>query len=224
MKTFLFIGANSDMAIEARKLLEIQGDKVISISRSENTYFPDFIEGNPVLNELPEIESTFDGLVYFPGSITLKPFRSLKSTHFQAEFEINVLGAINSLQKYSSRMNEGASVVLFSTVAVQVGMPFHTAVSMAKGAVEGLTRALAAEFAPKIRVNCIAPSLTHTKMAEKFLSTPEKIDAVAQRHPLKKVGSVAVLAKSIVYLLSDSSAWMTGQILHLDGGMSSVKA
>jgi NAD(P)-dependent dehydrogenase (short-subunit alcohol dehydrogenase family) len=94
---------------------------------------------------------------------------------------------------------------------------------MAKGAVEGLTRALAAEFAPKIRVNCIAPSLTHTKMAEKFLSTPEKIDAVAQRHPLKKVGSVAVLAKSIVYLLSDSSAWMTGQILHLDGGMSSVK-
>jgi NAD(P)-dependent dehydrogenase (short-subunit alcohol dehydrogenase family) len=102
-------------------------------------------------------------------------------------------------------------------------MPFHSAVSVAKGAIEGLTRALAAEFAPKIRVNCIAPSLTNTKMAQKFLSTPEKEEAAAQRHPLKKVGKKEDLASAVTFLLSETSEWMTGQILHIDGGMSTLK-
>ncbi len=223
MKTFLFIGANSDVAIETKKQLEVQGNSVVGVSRQPIETFPDVLIGNPVINELPEIDGNINGLVYFPGSITLKPFRSLKQADFQNEIEINVLGAINAIQKYSPKLTEGASIVLFSTVAVQVGMPFHTAVSVAKGAVEGLTRALAAEFAPKIRVNCIAPSLTNTKMAEKFLSTSEKVEAAGQRHPLKKVGQPEDLANAVIFLLNDSSRWMTGQIIHIDGGMSTLK-
>jgi NAD(P)-dependent dehydrogenase (short-subunit alcohol dehydrogenase family) len=223
MKTFLFIGSNSDIALVTKKQLEEQGHKVIAISRSISENNLNSYSGNAVSNDLPDIDGDIDGLVYFPGSITLKPFRSLKQADFQNELEINVLGAINSIQKYSSKLKEGSSIVLFSTVAVQVGMPFHSAVSVAKGAVEGLTRALAAEFAPKIRVNCIAPSLTQTKMAEKFLSTPEKEEAAGQRHPLKKVGKKEDLANAAAFLLNDTSAWMTGQILHVDGGMSTLK-
>jgi len=223
MKTFLFIGANSDIALTAKKNVENTGNRVICISRKAENDLLDTLTGNPVTNELPEIDENIDGLVYFPGSITLKPFRSLKQADFQNEIEINVLGAINAIQKYSPKLTEGASIVLFSTVAVQVGMPFHSAVSVAKGAIEGLTRALAAEFAPKIRVNCIAPSLTNTKMAEKFLSTPEKEEAAGQRHPLKKVGQPEDLANAVSFLLNDTSKWMTGQILHVDGGMSTLK-
>jgi 3-oxoacyl-[acyl-carrier protein] reductase len=223
MKTFLFIGSNSDIAKEALQLLESNGNKVIGISRNHIDEVENNLIGNPVLNDLQEIDVEIDGLVYFPGSITLKPFRSIKQADFQSELEINVLGAINSIQKYSSKLTEGSSIVLFSTVAVQVGMPFHSAVAVAKGAVEGLTRALAAEFAPKIRVNCIAPSLTKTKMAEKFLSTPEKEESAGQRHPLKKVGQPEDLANAVIFLLNDTSKWMTGQILHIDGGMSSLR-
>jgi 3-oxoacyl-[acyl-carrier protein] reductase len=223
MKTYLFLGASSDIALTAKKILENIGNRVICISRQAENDLLDILTGNPVTNELPEIDGTIDGLVYFPGSITLKPFRSIKHADFQSELEINVLGAINSIQKYSSKLTEGSSIVLFSTVAVQVGMPFHSAVAVAKGAVEGLTRALAAEFAPKIRVNCIAPSLTKTKMAEKFLSTPEKEESAGQRHPLKKVGQPEDLANAVIFLLDDTSKWMTGQILHVDGGMSTLK-
>lgn len=223
MKTYLFLGASSDIALTAKKMLENTGNRVICISRKVENDLLDMLTGNPVTNELPEIDGTIDGLVYFPGSITLKPFRSIKQADFQSELEINVLGAINSIQKYSSKLTEGSSIVLFSTVAVQVGMPFHSAVAVAKGAIEGLTRALAAEFAPRIRVNCIAPSLTKTKMAEKFLSTPEKEETAGQRHPLKKVGQPEDLANAVSFLLNDTSKWMTGQILHVDGGMSTLK-
>lgn len=223
MKTYLFLGASSDIALTAKNKLENSGNRVICISRQVENDLLDMLTGNPVTNELPEIDGTIDGLVYFPGSITLKPFKSIKQADFQSELEINVLGAINSIQKYSSKLTEGSSIVLFSTVAVQVGMPFHSAVAVAKGAVEGLTRALAAEFAPKIRVNCIAPSLTKTKMAEKFLSTPEKEETAGQRHPLKKVGQPEDLANAVIFLLDDTSKWMTGQILHVDGGMSTLK-
>ena len=223
MKTFLFIGANADLAIEARKLIENKGDKVIAISRNSNDFYPDFLIGNAVTNELPEITEALDGLVYFPGTINLKPFRSLKSTDFQQDFEINVLGAIHAIQFYAKQLKEGSSIVLFSTVAVQTGMPFHSTVSVAKGAVEGLTRALAAEFAPKIRVNCIAPSLTQTKLAGRLLNSEEKIEAMANKHPLKKIGSPKDLANALEFLLSDNSSWITGQILAVDGGMSRLK-
>jgi NAD(P)-dependent dehydrogenase (short-subunit alcohol dehydrogenase family) len=223
MKKYLFVGANSDVAKATLKKIENQGNKVICLTRNYSNELPAALIGNPVLNELPEIEDNLDGLVYFPGSITLKPFRSLKQSDFQNELEINVLGAINSIQKYQAKLNQGSSIILFSTVAVQVGMPFHSAVSVSKGAIEGLARALAAEFAPKIRVNCIAPSLTQTKMAEKFLSTPEKEEFAGQRHPLKKVGKKEDLANAVVFLLDETSDWITGQVLHVDGGMSSLR-
>jgi 3-oxoacyl-[acyl-carrier protein] reductase len=223
MKTFLFIGGNSDIALKTKKKIELSGNQIICISRQLSTNLPNAYIGNPVTNELPELSESIDGIVYFPGSILLKPFRSLKQEDFLNELEINVLGAINAIQKYNNKIKEGGSIVLFSTVAVQTGMPFHSAVSVAKGAVEGLTRALAAEFAPKIRVNCIAPSLTNTKMAGKFLSTPEKVEATSQRHPLKKLGKPEDIANTIEFLLNDSSSWMTGQILHIDGGMSTLK-
>ena len=227
MKTILLIGASSAVAKEVAKQLKTEGHKVISISRCEpDAPFDFFHQYDISTNEpMPVIEGCIDGLVYFPGTINLKPFQSLKEVNFQNDFQINVLGAIKSIQSYSKNLalSDSASIILFSTVAVQIGMPFHASVAASKGAIEGLTRSLAAEFAPKIRVNCIAPSLTNTPMANRLLSSPEKIEASALRHPLKKVGDPKDLANMTTFLLSDASKWMTGQILHLDGGMSSIK-
>ncbi|MEP6597760.1 MAG: SDR family oxidoreductase, partial [Ginsengibacter sp.] len=116
-----------------------------------------------------------------------------------------------------------ASIVLFSTVAVQTGLPFHAQVAASKGALEGLTKALAAEFAPKIRVNCIAPSLTDTPLASSLLNTGQKAEANAQRHPLKRIGTTADIANLAEFILSDKASWITGQIIHVDGGISTLK-
>ena len=115
------------------------------------------------------------------------------------------------------------SIVLFSTVAVQTGLPFHTSIAAAKGAVEGFTRALAAEMAPKVRVNCIAPSLTDTPLASKLTANEKSKDASAQRHPLKRIGTAEDIANAADFLINDTSSWMTGQVLHVDGGMGSVQ-
>ena len=117
-----------------------------------------------------------------------------------------------------------ASIVLFSTVAVQSGLPFHTQVAASKGALEGLTKALAAELAPTIRVNCIAPSLTDTPLAASLLNTEQKKEAIALRHPLKRIGTAGDIANMASFLLSPKASWITGQILHVDGGMSSLKS
>ena len=142
-----------------------------------------------------------------------------------ADFNLQVLGAIRCIQAVLPRLknSENASIVLFSTVAVQLGLGFHSQVAVSKGAIEGLTRSLAAEFAPTIRFNAIAPSLTNTPLAEKLLSSPEKIEANGQRHPLKRIGEAEDIAEAACFLLTDKSSWMTGQILHVDGGMSSLK-
>ena len=227
MKTILLIGASSAVAKEVAKQLKTEVHTLISISRAEPDAPFDFFHKYDIsTNEpMPVIEGCIDGLVYFPGTINLKPFQSLKSTSFLEDFQINVLGAIKSIQSYSKNLalSDSASIIRYSTVAVQTGMPFHASVAASKGAIEGLTRSLAAEFAPKIRVNCIAPSLTNTPMVSRLLSSPEKIEANALRHPLKKVGDPKDLANMTTFLLSDASKWMTGQILHLDGGMSSIK-
>lgn len=118
--------------------------------------------------------------------------------------------------------SEQASVILFSSVAVTTGMPFHTSVSAAKGAIEGFAKALAAEYAPKLRVNVIAPSLTDTPLAEKFLSNDVKKEKAAERHPLKKFGTANEIAEMAAFLLSDKSGWITGQVFHVDGGMSTL--
>ena len=171
------------------------------------------------------LPDSLDGFIYLPGTINLRPFKGLKPSTFIDDFNINILGCVKILQAVLPKLqsSESASVVFFSTVAVKLGMPFHSSVSASKGAIEGLTRSLAAEFAPKIRVNAIAPSILNTPMSEKFLNSETKIENARNRHPLKEIGSAKDIAEIVKFLLIDESKWMTGQIIPFDGGMSSVK-
>ena len=161
-------------------------------------------------------------MVYCPGSITLKPFHRLSPDDFLADYQKNVLGAVRVLQFYfrTLKKNQG-SVVLFGTVASQQGMPFHASIAAAKGGLESLSRSLAAEWAPHIRVNTVNPSLTDTSLAEMLLSTDQKRENAANRHPLKKIGSPADIAQAAVFCLENE--WVTGQTIGVDGGMSTVR-
>jgi NAD(P)-dependent dehydrogenase (short-subunit alcohol dehydrogenase family) len=172
---------------------------------------------------IPEI---INGLVYCPGSIQLRPFNRLAPEAFLADFEVNVLGAVRAIQACLpglKRADTTSSIVLFSTVAVRTGMPFHASIASAKGAIEGLTRSLAAELAPKIRVNAVAPSLTDTPLAQALLSDDNKRAAAAQRHPLKRFGTPQDVAAAAVFLLDDASSWITGQVLAVDGGLGALR-
>ena len=180
------------------------------------------LDENPDFSFLPDV---IDGLVYCPGAVNLKPFARIKPEDFVADYQLQLIGAVKVIQACLPKLKNSpqASIILFSTVAVQTGFNFHSLVASSKGAVEGLTKALAAEFAPKIRVNCIAPSITDTPLAATLLNTAEKKEANAQRHPLKKIGNPEDLANLAAFLLSEKSSWITGQVLHADGGMSSLK-
>ena len=175
-------------------------------------------------DEVPLIED-IDSIVYCPGSINLKPVTSLKAADFRADFELNVIGAVNVIQKYARKLKkrENASVVLFSTVAVKQGMPFHASVASAKGAIEGLTKSLAAEFAGTVRFNCVAPTMTKTSLAAGILKNEEAEQRIAQRHPSKQINTAEDVAALVAFLLSSSSKNITGQILGIDGGMSTLK-
>jgi 3-oxoacyl-[acyl-carrier protein] reductase len=180
------------------------------------------VEQTPDLSGLPAV---LDGVVYCPGSINLKPFARLSAEDFLHDFHINVLGAVRTLQAVAPllKKSDHASVVLFSSVAATLGMPIHASVASSKAAIEGLVKSVAAEWAPAIRVNGIAPSLTNTSLAEKLLNSADKMDAAAKRHPLQKVGDPTEIAAMAVFLLSHHASWITGQILHVDGGMSALK-
>lgn len=177
-------------------------------------------------DELDEVPDELHGLVYLPGTITLKPFQGLKAENFLHDYEINVLGAIKVIEKCIKKLKGagGSSIVLFSTVAAQLGLNYHTSVAAAKGALEGFGRSLAAEFASKqVRVNLIAPSLTDTPLAKNLLSSEDKKEASDQRHPIGRYGQPGDIANMAFYLLSDQSSWITGQVLHVDGGLSTLK-
>jgi len=173
------------------------------------------------LDALPDV---IDGFVYCPGSINLKPFKMLSTDTFRHDMELNFLSMVKTVHAVMDRLNtsQQASVVFFSTVAVKVGMPFHTSVAAAKGAIEGFAKALAAEYAPKMRVNVIAPSLTDTPLAKRLLSNDRKKELMNSRHPLKRVGTQEDIASVAAFLLSDQSSWITGQVLGVDGGMSTL--
>ena len=230
MKTCLVIGGTSGIGLETTKLLS-KNNRVIVISREKKNidgmpnvdFYPADITRS--VDHLPDIEGDLSGIVYCPGTINLKPLKSLKIEDFQNDFEVNVLGAVKVINKYLSNLEtiDNASIVLFSTVAVQTGMQYHASIASAKGAVEGLTRSLAAEFAPSIRVNCIAPSITNTPLAEKLLNNDAKLKASEDRHPLKRIGNAKEIAELVSFLLSENSSFITGQIIKADGGISSIK-
>jgi len=231
MSTYLIIGASSGIGKKLSEQLIASGNSVyatyfkntpVSSSGLSHYHYINVLDDNNTLDFLPE---SLDGLVYCPGSINLRSFERIKPADFIADFNLQVAGAIKLIQLALPRLkiSENASIVLFSTVAVQTGFPFHAQVSASKGAIEGLTKALAAEFAPKIRVNCIAPSLTDTPLAASLLNTDQKREASALRHPLKKTGTTQNIADMAEFLLSEKSSWISGQIFHVDGGMSSLK-
>lgn len=201
-------------------LEELSGHECYVISRSESTLSNHFVV-DALTGDLPEIDG-LTGLVYCPGSINLKPFHRLTQDDFIDDYQKNVLGAVRVLQFYfrTLKKNQG-SVVLFGTVASQQGMPFHASIAAAKGGLESLARSLAAEWAPSIRVNIVNPSLTDTPLAEALLSTEQKRENAAQRHPLKKIGTPQDIAKAAVFCLDND--WVTGQTIGVDGGLSSVR-
>lgn len=228
MKNILLIGGSYGIGLAIAKELQYE-NKVYVASRTNDeisemhvTHLP-FDASTDTLDtsNLPEV---IDGLVYCPGSINLRPFRGLKPEAFEQDLQINFISLVKVIQTILPNLTASnqSSIVLFSSVAASMGMPFHTSVAAAKGAIEGFAKALAAEYAPKIRVNVIAPSLTDTPLAEKFLSNDEKKEKSAQRHPLKRVGTSDDMAQMASFLLSEKSSWISGQIFHVDGGMSTL--
>jgi NAD(P)-dependent dehydrogenase (short-subunit alcohol dehydrogenase family) len=171
------------------------------------------------------LPSDIAGFAYCPGTINLRSFRALKPDVFRSDFELNVVGAVRSIQAalLGLKSSASASILLFSTVAVGQGMPMHASVAASKGAIEGLTRTLAAELSPNIRVNCIAPALTETPLTERFFSSDEKKAALGSKYPLERTGAVDDMAAMSHFLLTEQSGWITGQVLGIDGGMSTVR-
>lgn len=227
-KTYFLIGGNSGIGAATARLLISAGNTVIAAARTAGPLAGMGVSVQPfdALDPGPlDLPAVLDGLIYFPGSITLKPFHRLTATDFLRDYQVNCLGAAHAIQAALPALKAAphASVVLFSTVAVAQGLPFHASISAAKGAVESLALSLAAELAPKIRVNVIAPSLTATPLAENLLNSDAKRESAAKRHPLHQIGDPEDVAKLAVFLLSDVSKFMTGQILRPDGGLSSVR-
>jgi NAD(P)-dependent dehydrogenase (short-subunit alcohol dehydrogenase family) len=230
MGNYLVIGASSGMGKAIAMQLVQEGHQVfgtyntnpIAAAQNFSTHFVNVLEDSIDFSFLPD---TIHGLVYCPGAISLRPFARIQANDFTQDFNLQVGGAIKTIQAALPALKNGgnASIVLFSTVAVQLGLNFHTQVAVSKGAIEGLTKALSAELAPSIRVNCIAPSLTDTPLAASLLNSEQKIEANAQRHPLKRVGTVTDISEMACFLLSEKSSWITGQIMHVDGGMSTIK-
>jgi len=228
-KNILIIGGSSGIGLALAELLSSRNSVYVASRSSEslsqlkvNHIAYDTTSDELDVSQLPD---NLHGFVYCPGSINLRPFKGLKTEAFINDFELNVIGAVNALKSVLNLLNASgnASVVFFSTVAVQTGMPFHSSVAASKGAIEGLTRSLAAEFAPKIRVNAIAPSLVDTPLASKFLNNELKLEKANERHPLGRVGNAQEIAKATAFLLGEESGWMTGNIVQLDGGIGNLK-
>jgi len=225
MKTILVVGGSKGIGKAVIDSLK-ESHKIINFSRSEaeshqnvTHYSVDVLQ-----DELPDLDSEINGLVFCPGSINLKPINRLSLDDFRNDFEINVVSAVKVIQKYiNSLKNNNGSVVLFSTVATVLGMPFHASVSASKSAVEGLTKSLAGEFATKVRFNCIAPTVTDTSLAERLLKNEKQQENMKMRHPLKKYLQAEEVASLATYLLSENASAISGQVFPIDAGIVSLK-
>ena len=232
----LILGATGSIGSSLAKKLVESGDQVHLVGREEaslsslaselNSSFTtcDVIEENfceKILNDLKD--EPIDGLAFCIGSIDLKPLKLTKKSDFMKSFNLNLVSATEVIRSLADNLKKNkGSIVLFSTVAVRQGFPNHAIVSSAKGAIEGLTLALAAEFAPNVRVNCIAPSLTNSKMSNFLLKNEKVAEGIAKMHPLKRIGEGSDTASVARFLLTKESSWITGQIVGVDGGRSSV--
>ena len=227
MKNILLIGGSYGIGAEIAQQLVNDNNVIIASRSSENIPTgASHITFDATTDDITNLNlpNTIDGLVYCPGSINLKPFSMLKADAFFNDLQINFMALVKVLKGLEPKLKaaENSSIVVFSTVAVKVGMPFHTSVAAAKGALEGFSKSLAAEWAPKIRVNVIAPSLTDTPLAKRLLGNDSKKEKMNVRHPLKRVGETTDIANMASFLLSEKASWMTGQIIGIDGGMSTL--
>ena len=220
MKNVLLVGANSTVAID---LYDKYCEKYNFIKLSRNNDIShvesfDLMDDSTYLKPLENI----DGLVYFPGTINLKPFDRLKVSDYQYDFNINFIGLVKILKFYKPFFNDGISCVFFSTVAAKTGMPFHASVSSVKSAIIGLTKSLAAEWAPRYRVNCVLPSIFESNMSQRILRNDQVKEKIKENHPLKRYGKKSDISSMLNFLLSEQSTWITGQCLSVDGGMSTL--
>jgi NAD(P)-dependent dehydrogenase (short-subunit alcohol dehydrogenase family) len=225
MKNVLIVGASSGIGKAIAEKLSGEHN-VFGTYNTNQIHEPNYhhLDVNSEQVDLSFLPDELNGLVYCPGSINLKPFHRIKPDEFAHDLQLQTIGAIKVIQAVLPKLKSGnGSIVLFSTVAVQQGFNFHSQVATSKGAIEGLARALAAEFAPTVRVNCIAPSLTDTPLAGKLLSNEEKKTANGERHPLKRIGTAEDIANAARFLLLDDSSWVTGQVIKIDGGISTIK-
>ncbi|MBN1388006.1 MAG: SDR family oxidoreductase [Bacteroidales bacterium] len=231
MKNYIIIGGSSGIGLAIVNKLKSKPQS--NVWATYNSSDDEFIKQNEMYFHLdvnsqdynfPELPEVIDGIVYCPGTINLKPFHRIKPDEFIQDYQVQFLGAVRLIQALLPKLKKsnGASVVLFSSVAVQKGFIFHSLVSSSKGAIEGLTKALAAEYAPEIRFNCIELSLTNTPLAASLLNTDAKLEANNNRHPLKRIGKPEDVASLAIFLLSDKASWMTGQVINLDGGISTI--
>lgn len=221
MKNILLVGSSS---AAAKQLFSDYKGIYNFIRLSRDTKESDVIDFN-VLNTDTYYKNDmfYDGLVYFPGSINLRPFKSIKIEDFYKDFEINIVGLVKILKFYQPYLSNGASLIFISSLASKIGMPFHSSVSLVKSAIVGLCSSLAAEFAPKIRVNCISPSIFNSNMSSRFLRNSQSVERIRNQNPLQKIGEPDDIAKLLNFLLSDDSKWITGQNISIDGGMSELK-
>lgn len=231
-KNILIIGGSSGIGLNLIGSLSSQDATVYTASRSSSESWPVNVRYQQMdVLENPEVLKTFipdqlNGLVYSVGNINLKPFSRLQADELIHDYRLNLVGAAMVIQQALPALkNAGSSsIVLISSVAATTGMSFHASIAAAKGAIESFAKALAAELAiHKIRVNVVAPSLTETPLAARFLNTPEKIDATNKRHPIGRFGSADDISSAITFLLSEENSWITGQVLGVDGGIGSLR-
>ena len=216
----LLVGASSDIACD---LFARYNNEYQFVRLSSNNDHSD-IENFNIQDPSTYIDDeNFDGIVYFPGTIVLKPFKQLSLETFEDDYNINVLGLLKILKFYESRLSDNSSLVFISTVAAKLGMPFHASISMCKSSIEALAKSLAAEWSPHVRINCIAPSLVETKLAKRFFRNDKQKEMMSERHPLKTTGTTEDISSAIEFLLSKKSKWITGQVIGVDGGMSTIK-